>query len=113
MNIGVVGLTKRLSFPKKREDVERVVEEVESRHESEEHHHHHHHHGVEDAIVSLQMLVDSLNARMSSLESKMTNQGLEIARLYKVLAHIVEAMMADNEELRRRALGEALRELER
>ncbi len=100
----------RLSFPKKREDVEKIVEEVEARHEHEEHHHHHH--DVEDAITGLQMLVEALNSRVSSVESRLTSQGYEVARLYKVLAHLVEALMADSEEAKRRALLEAIKTLE-
>ncbi|MFZ8795260.1 MAG: hypothetical protein ACO2O2_15465 [Acidilobaceae archaeon] len=104
-------VAKRLSFPKKREDIEKVVEEVEAKHEHEEHHHHHHH-GVEDEIAGIQMLLESLNSRISDVESKLTQQGLEVARLYKVLAHLVEALMAESEDARRKALTEALKALE-
>lgn len=104
-------VAKRLSFPKKREDIEKVVEEVEARHEHEEHHHHHHH-GVEDEIAGIQMLLESLNSRISDIESKLTQQGLEVAKLYKVLAHLVEALMAESEDARRKALTEALKALE-
>jgi len=101
-----------MSFPKKREDVERVVEEVESRHRHEEHHHHHHHEGFEEIVANLQLLVESLNARLSSLESRVSSQGLEVARLYKVLSHLVEALMASSEEEKREALIKALKTLE-
>jgi len=102
-----------MSFPKKREDVEKVVEEVESRHEHEGHHHHHHHHeGFEEIVANLQLLVESLNARLSSLESRVSSQGLEVARLYKVLSHLVEALMASSEEEKREALIKALKTLE-
>lgn len=106
-------MSKRLSFPKKREDIEKIVEEVESRHEHEHEAHHHHHHSLEDTIANVQMLVDSLNARLSNLEAKVSNQGLEVARLYKVLSHLVEALLADNEGDRREALIKALKTLER
>ncbi len=83
---------------------------MEARHGSGEHHHHHH--GVEDIIVELQMLLEALNSRLTALESKVSNQGLEIAVLYKVLAHIVEALIAGSEEERRRSLLEALKVIE-
>jgi len=101
-----------MSFPKKREDVEKVVEEVESRHRHEEHHHHHHHEGFEEIVANLELLVESLNARLSSLESRVSSQGLEVARLYKVLSHLVEALMASSEEEKREALIKALKTLE-
>jgi len=90
--------------------VERVVEEVEERHGGSEHHHHHHH--DDDAIAGVQMLLEALNSRVTVLETKISNQGLETARLYKVLAHIVEALMAESEEEKRRSLLEALKVLE-
>jgi len=101
-----------MSFPKKREDVEKIVEEVESRHRHEEHHHHHHHEGFEEIVANLQLLVESLNAKLSSLESRVLSQGLEVARLYKVLSHLVEALMASSEEERKEALIKALKTLE-
>ena len=85
---------------------------MEERHKGEEHHHHHHH-GVEDVILAIQMLLDSLASKVEALEAKISDRDRETARLYKVLAYIVEALTADNEEERRRSLLEAQRILKR
>lgn len=85
---------------------------MEERHKGEEHHHHHHH-GIEDVILAIQMLLDSLNSRVEALEAKILDRDRETARLYKVLSYIVEALIADNEEERRKSLLEARRILER
>jgi molybdenum-dependent DNA-binding transcriptional regulator ModE len=60
----------------------------------------------------MQMLLESLKSRISDVETKLTQQGLEVARLYKILAHLVEALMAESEDARRKALTEALKALE-
>lgn len=103
-------MSKRMGFAKKKEDIEKVIEEAERRHGHEEGHHHHH--DVDDAIVALQTLIDALNTRTSGLEYKVTSQGLEIAKIYKILSLIVEAMAAKDEEAKRKAILEALKELE-
>ncbi|MEN2999269.1 MAG: hypothetical protein ABDH61_01655 [Acidilobaceae archaeon] len=104
-------MSKRLGFPKKREDVERIVEEVSAEHEHEHHHHHeheHHHHEEPE----LRMVIDSLSAKLSLVEERLEAQSTEIARLYKVLAHLVEALAADSEEEKKRAIAGALAALE-
>lgn len=97
-----------MSFPKKREDVERVVEEVE---ESHHHDHHHHHHHEEDA--NARMLIDALSARLASAEERVDMLSAELAKVYKVLAHMVEILQSDDPEIRRRALAEAIKALEK
>lgn len=105
---------KRMTMPKKREDLERIVEEVEAHHHEHEHEHHHHHHGdVEDAIAALEVIVDSLTAQSKVLESEIKRQGVALAALYRVTAWLVEALAASNEEERTRALKLALEELKK
>ncbi len=106
---------KRMTMPKRREDLDKIVEEVESHHHHEhEHEHHHHHHGdVEDAVAALEVIVDSLTAQSKVLESELKRQGVALAALYRVTAWLVEALAARNEEERVRALKLALDEIKK
>ncbi len=99
---------KRMELPKKREDLEKIVEEVESREHEHEHHHEHVHEEMEDVVSVLELLVDSLNANYKSLESTVKVHSDEIIRLYRVLAKVVEACGSQSEEEREKALREAL-----
>lgn len=100
---------KRMTLPKKKEDLEKIVDEVAATHEHEHHHHHHHHGGdVEELITVFEILIDSLNANLKSLEATVQAQGAEIVRLYKILSKVVEACFEDDAERRRAALNEAL-----
>ncbi len=96
---------KRMTLPKKREDLEKIVEEV-----SETHPHEHHHHaaeGLDEILEVYEIFIDSLRANVSSLEAQVKSQRLEIARLYRILSKIVEACFSEDEEERRKALLEA------
>ncbi|MEM1685508.1 MAG: hypothetical protein QXO93_01585 [Acidilobaceae archaeon] len=102
-------MSKRMSFPKKREDIEKITEEVESEHRHEQHHHHH---GVEEHTANIQLLIDALSTRITGLEDKIMKQSIDIARVYKVLAYIVEAIAVDDIEAKKKTLREALKILE-
>ena len=105
---------RRMTLPKKREDIEKVVEEVAEGHshghEHEHEHHHHHHHGdVDELLTVIELLLDSTNATVKVLDSKVKQQANEIATIYRVLAKIVEACMSSDEESKRSKLLEALK----
>ncbi len=103
---------KRMTLPKKKEDLDKIIEEVESTHHHDhghEHEHHHHHHGIEETVEVLNLIVDSLNANVRNLENRVTNLTLEVARLYKILALITQALAADSDDEKRRLLEEALK----
>ncbi|MEB3806657.1 MAG: hypothetical protein GSR73_03990 [Desulfurococcales archaeon] len=104
---------KRMTLPKKKEDIEKVVEEVSERHGHEHEHHHHHHHGdIDELLTVIELLLDSTNATVKVLDSKVKHQANEIATLYRVLAKVVEACLAaENREERRAKLLEALEAL--
>jgi len=96
---------KRMTLPKKREDLEKIVEEV-----SETHPHEHHHHaaeGLDEILEVYEIFIDSLRANVSSLEAQVKSQRLEIARLYRILSKIIEACFSEDEEEKKRALLEA------
>ncbi|MEB2836635.1 MAG: hypothetical protein GSR80_001806 [Desulfurococcales archaeon] len=96
---------KRMTLPKKREDLEKIVEEI-----SETHPHEHHHHaaeGLDEILEVYEIFIDSLRANVSSLEAQVKSQRLEIARLYRILSKIVEACFSEDEEEKKRALLEA------
>ncbi len=97
---------KRMTLPKKREDLEKIVEEVSETH-PHEHHHHHAAEGLDEILEVYEIFIDSLRANVSSLEAQVKSQRLEIARLYRILSKIVEACFSEDEEERRKALLEA------
>ncbi|MEB3757538.1 MAG: hypothetical protein GSR76_01620, partial [Desulfurococcales archaeon] len=68
------GRKKRMTLPKKQQDIEKVVQEIEER-EGGEHHHHHHSHGDLDEIIAIvELLIDSLNVKMKELEDRVRLQ---------------------------------------
>ncbi len=102
------GKKRRMTLPKKREDLDKIVEEVSETHEHEHHHHHHHHvEGLDEILQVYEIFIDSLRANVNSLEAQVRSQRAEIARLYRILAKLVDACFSNNEEAKRRALTEA------
>ncbi len=102
-----------MTLPKKKEDLEKIMEEVEESHHHEHEHHHHHHHGdIEDTITVLELLVDSLGANVKNLESRVNRIASEVSKIYMVLSYIVEALAAKDDKERREVLAKALNELE-
>ena len=101
---------KGMTLPKKKEDLEKIVDEVMETHAHEHEHHHHHHHGgeLEDLLTVFELLIDSLNANVKNLESQGSMQAAEIVRLYKILAKVVEACFSEDSERKAKALSEAL-----
>jgi len=104
---------KRMTLPKKREDLDKIVREVSETHAHDHgHEHHHHHHGGEfdELITVMELLIDSLNANMKVIQSDVKMQAREIANIYRVLAALVRACFAArDEEEKRKYLEEALR----
>ncbi len=99
----------RMTMPKKKEDIEKVVEEVAERHGHEHEHEHHHHGDLDELLTVIELLLDSTNATVKVLDSKVKHQAREIAVLYKVLAKVVEACLAsENPAEKREKLLEAL-----
>ncbi|GEM_PF-735042 len=116
----VIGLTekekkgrkKRMTLPKKQQDIEKVVQEIEER-EGGEHHHHHHSHGDLDEIIAIvELLIDSLNVKMKELEDRVRLQSNEITRLYRVLALILRYLATDSESEKREIIRNAEKLLE-
>ncbi len=116
----VIGLTekekkgrkKRMTLPKKQQDIEKVVQEIEER-EGGEHHHHHHSHGDLDEIIAIvELLIDSLNVKMKELEDRVRLQSNEITRLYRVLALILRYLATDSESEKREIIRNAGKLLE-
>ncbi len=106
----------RMTLPKKREDLDKVVSEVAERHAHEHHgheHHHHHHHGdLDELLTVMELLLDSINANVKVLETNAKLHAREISRLYKILALLVRAcLVAETDEEKARILEEALEEL--
>jgi len=115
----VVGLTekekkgrkKRMTLPKKQQDIEKVVQEIEER-EGGEHHHHHSHSDLDEIIAIVELLIDSLNVKMKELEDRVKLQSNEITRLYRVLALILRYLATDSESEKREIMRNAEKLLE-
>ena len=103
---------KRMTLPKKQQDIEKVVQEIEER-EGGGHHHHHHSHGDLDEIIAIvELLIDSLNVKMKELEDRVKLQSNEITRLYRVLALILRYLATDSESEKREIIRNAEKLLE-
>ena len=103
-----MGRRMRMTLPKKEEDLQKVVEEVmEAQHEHHHHHHHHHAEGLDEILHTIDVLMDTMNSRITDLEEKTEILRGEITRLYKLFAAIVEALASNTEEERVKALEEA------
>jgi hypothetical protein len=101
-----------MTLPKKEEDLQKVVEEVmETQHD---HHHHHHHHAesLDDILHTIDVLMDTMNTRLVDLEEKTELIRKEIVNLYKLFGLVVEALAAENQDAKLKAIAEAKRILE-
>ena len=109
-----MGRRMRMTLPKKEDDLQKVVEEVAEAQHDHEHHHHHHHgvKGIEEILHTVDVLMDTMNTRISDLEEKTSKLQNEVANLYRLFAALVEALAAGNEEQRRKALERAMNILE-
>jgi len=102
---------KRMTLPKKREDIERVVKEVEEHHPPSHHEHHHHHHeagGLEDVLTAFEYILDSMNANLNNLEDAVNRLTIEVSTLYKVLSKVVRALSTEDPQRRQAELLDAL-----
>ena len=106
-----MGKRMRMTLPKKEEDLQKVVEEVmETHHEhhhEHEHHHHHHAEGLDEILHTIDVLMDTMNTRITDLEEKTEKLRDEVITLYKVFAAVVKALAAETPEERKTALLEA------
>ena len=104
-----MGKRMRMTLPKKEEDLQKVVEEVMETHEHEHHHHHHHHHveGLDEILHTIDVLMDTMNTRISDLEEKSEKLREEIVNLYLLFGEIVKALAATSEDEKIKALQRA------
>lgn len=108
-----MGKRMRMTLPKKEDDLQKVVEEVaEAQHDYEHHHHHHGVEGIEEILHTVDVLMDTMNTRISDLEEKTGKLRSEVENLYRLFAALVEALAAGNEEQKRKALERAMNILE-
>ena len=105
-----MGKRMRMTLPKKEEDLQKVVEEVmETQHD---HHHHHHAEDLDDILHTIDVLMDTMNTRLVDLEEKTELIRKEIANLYKLFGLVVEALAAEDQDAKFKAIAEAKRILE-
>ncbi len=110
-----LGKRMRMTLPKKEEDLQKVVEEVMETHQEEHHHHHHHHHaeGLDEILHTIDVLMDTMNTRISDLEEKTEKIREELVNLYTVFADLVKALAARSEEEKLAALRHAREVIEK
>ncbi len=108
----------RMTLPKKEDDIQRVVEEVQERHhehhhehghehEHEHEHHHHHHLDIDEFIAAVEVVLDSLNTRLKQVEDQLARLTRDVKDLYILNAKLYEAYLSEDPEKRRRALEDA------
>ena len=100
-----------MELPKKKEDLDKIVEEVEEEHEHEhyhEHEHHHEHENVEDIVSVLELLVDSLSANVKNIDTTVKAQGNELVNIYRILAYLVEACTNNDTSSKNESLKKAI-----
>jgi hypothetical protein len=103
-----MGKRMRMTLPKKEEDLQKVVEEVmETHHEHEHHHHHHHAEGLDEILHTIDVLIDTMNSRISELEEKSEKLREEVVNLYLLFGEVVKVLAAKNEEEKLAALRRA------
>jgi len=102
----------RLSLPKDpNKDIEKIMKEIDERspHDHEHHHHHHHHGEVDELLVIMELLIDSLNNKVKELEDRISVASSEIVKIYRVLGLIVKYLALDGDpEAREKVLRDAL-----
>lgn len=108
-----MGKRMRMTLPKKEEDLQKVVEEVMETHHEEHHHHHHHAEGLDEILHTIDVLMDTMNTRISDLEEKSEKIREELVNLYTVFADLVKAIAAQSEEEKLSALRHAREVIEK
>jgi hypothetical protein len=103
-----MGKRMRMTLPKKEEDLQKVVEEVEEIHGHEHHHHHHEVEGLDEILHTIDVLMDTMNTRLSDLEEKVDKLREEVVNLYKLFGLLAEAIMIDNVEQRKQVIAKAV-----
>lgn len=102
-----MGKRMRMTLPKKEEDLQKVVEEVMETHEEHHHHHHHHVEGLDEILHTIDVLIDTMNSRISDLEEKSEKLREEIINLYILFGELVKAIAAKSEEEKLESLKRA------
>jgi len=103
-----MGKRMRMTLPKKEEDLQKVVEEVEELHVHEHHHHHHEVEGLDEILHTIDVLMDTMNTRLSDLEEKVDKLREEIVNLYKLFGLLAEAIIVEDAEQRRQVIAKAV-----
>lgn len=102
-----MGKRMRMTLPKKEEDLQKVVEEVQETHDHHHHHHHEHVEGLDEILHTIDVLMDVMNTRISDLEEKVEFLRDELLNLYRLFGAIVEALAAETPEAKKTALSKA------
>jgi hypothetical protein len=107
-----MGRKMRMTLPKKEQDLEKVVEEVQSVEHEHHHHHHHHEEGLDELLHTIDVLLDTMNSRITDLEEKMELLRNEIKTIYKLLSLAVKGIVAESSTEKEKILNEMVSLLE-
>ncbi len=108
-----MGKRMRMTLPKKEEDLQKVVEEVMEQQAHEHHHHHHHAEGLDEILHTIDVLIDTMNTRITDVEEKVEKLREEVINLYRLFAQVVKAIASETVEEKRAALVEARKLIEK
>ena len=99
-----------MSLPKDpNKDIEKIMKEIDERSPHEHEHHHHHHGEVDELLVIMELLIDSLNNKVKELEDRISVASNEIVKIYKILGLLVRYLSLDkNSSERKDVLEQAL-----
>lgn len=107
-----MGRKMRMTLPKKEQDLEKVVKEVQSVEHEHHHHHHHHEEGLDELLHTIDVLLDTMNSRITDLEEKMEFLRDEVKLVYKLLSLAVKGIVAESSTEKEKILNEMVALLE-
>lgn len=107
-----MGKKMRITLPKRKEDIEKIVNEVMERHPEMTHDHHHHEHDIHDLMHTIDVLFDVAHTRLSYVESDIRLLAKHTALLYRLLLLLAKGLILEDHKERKRIIEEAIKLLE-
>lgn len=105
-----MGKKMRMTLPKRKEDIEKVISEVMERHP--EIVYNHHGHDMRDLMHTIDVLFDVTHTRLSYVESDVKLLAKHVALIYKLLLLLAKGLVLKDHERREKVIEEAVKLLE-
>ena len=103
-----MGKKMRMTLPKRKEDIEKVVSEV-MEHRPEIVRNHHHKHDIHDLMCTIDVLFDVAHTRLSYVESDVKLLAKHVALIYKLLLLLAKGVVLEDREEREEVIEEAVK----